>query len=641
MLIPLSLGALLPGLPLSLRAPRLSRAEPRGSDPRLEAWHSPAAAAALALATAPLIFLIGAAAWSLLPLGFLCHLALDLLYPPGMKLLWPLRHKHYRVALPPHVAERWLPLGLAVAALALVWAVDFGPATTPVAPAPSYEQVVAHYYSLRGRNRAFARIEGSWQATGRRWGGSFEVLNASGDSFLLLDSYTERVFSAGRTADVDFYLNSISLTVGDAVRVKPAEVHLEGQRLAEALPLLYQMQREPGLLYIFVSGDLVTAAPLPARRCPKPLAQNPGRRAGALHPPLPDRRRANRAGRHPGRNGRPGHLCHLCQPARRPHGHAAAHARGLAVSKRRFLYGGFVLLAGVALLLFASPIVASDLFRQPYSPLWRDVNRALDLLRIDPFPTGGGAPPRWPQWRDPGDAFLYYRDLTLTTTDGLDLSAWYVPALQQDAPSILLCHGLLDSKWTLLRLVPWLHEAGYNVMLIDFRGHGGSAKEPTTIGPAEVRDIQAALDWLEAEGAGAWVGGLGMSLGASALVNAAAQDGRLDALVLDSLFADWGDTDFAQDYRLSPDWLVPGVPSPEDLLPDIHLPVLIVHGTADILTHVDHAHRLYAAANEPKELWINDSGHAWSAWTYPEVYQEMVLGFFDSARRQGAPNKFT
>jgi dipeptidyl aminopeptidase/acylaminoacyl peptidase len=125
-----------------------------------------------------------------------------------------------------------------------------------------------------------------------------------------------------------------------------------------------------------------------------------------------------------------------------------------------------------------------------------------------------------------------------------------------------------------------------------------------------------------------------MSLGAASLVNTAVQDDRLDALVLDSLFADWGDTDFAEGYRLPPDWLVPGVPSPVNLMPNIHVPVLLIHGTEDILTRVDHAHRLFEAANEPKELWINDSGHAWSAWTYPEVYQQKVLAFFRAALSQ-------
>lgn len=302
------------------------------------------------------------------------------------------------------------------------------------------------------------------------------------------------------------------------------------------------------------------------------------------------------------------------------------------MNRQRGFYVSFLLSVVVVLFLSAVPIAASDLFRQPYSPAWDTVYDFLDLFQIDPFPTGGGAPPRFPYWRNPADAFLYYRGVTLTTADGVNLSAWYVPAAGPEPsatyPTILLAHGLLDRKETVLHLVPWLHEAGYHVMLFDFRGHGASDKRPTTIGREEARDIQAALDWLEAEGVGGSVGGLGMSLGAAALVNAAAQDPRLDALVLDSLFADWSDTDFARDYRLPPDWLVPDVPSPVDLVPKIHSPILIIHGTADILTRINHAQRLYAAANEPKQLWINDSGHAWSSWTYRLVYQEKVLAFF-------------
>ena len=303
------------------------------------------------------------------------------------------------------------------------------------------------------------------------------------------------------------------------------------------------------------------------------------------------------------------------------------------------LYVLFSLVMVLLLVLATVPIIASDLFRQPYHPLWPRVNRTLDLLRIDPFPVGGGAPPRFPTWRDPGGASIYYRDVTLTTADGLELAAWFVPAINAssaptDTPTIILAHGLLERKESMKHLVPWLHEAGYNVMLLDFRGHGKSDLQPTTVGREEVMDLQAALDWLEAEGVGDRVGGLGMSMGAVVLVNTAVQDDRLDALVLDSMFAEWNDTDFAKDYRLPPEWLVPGVPNPVELLPNIDVPVFVIHGTADILTEIGHAHRVFAAANEPKQLWINDSGHAWSSMTYPVVYREKVLDFFDRTLSQ-------
>jgi len=287
------------------------------------------------------------------------------------------------------------------------------------------------------------------------------------------------------------------------------------------------------------------------------------------------------------------------------------------------------------LLLAAIPIAASDLFRRPYSSVWRTINRTLDRIHYTYNPSGGGQTPEFPPWVTPGDAGLDYSDVTLSTPDGLHLAAWYVPASTPKSPTVLLAHGLQDSKWTLLRLIPWLHEAGYNVMAFDFRGHGQSEKRPTTVGREEVLDVQAALNWLEAEGAGDRVAALGQSLGAAALVNTAAIDDRLDALVLDSLFAEWKNVDYAKRYRLPPQWLVPGVPNPVEVIRDIHIPVFIIHGTADILVHVDHAQRLYDAANEPKFLWINDSGHAWSAWTYPELYQQKVLDFLATALPPG------
>ncbi|WP_344844614.1 alpha/beta hydrolase [Nonomuraea dietziae] len=45
-------------------------------------------------------------------------------------------------------------------------------------------------------------------------------------------------------------------------------------------------------------------------------------------------------------------------------------------------------------------------------------------------------------------------------------------------------------------------------------------------------------------------------------------------------------------------------------------PLLVVHGDADTFFPVDHAHQVFDAAREPKELWIEPGyGHAESAAT--------------------------
>jgi hypothetical protein len=196
----------------------------------------------------------------------LSHLIVDTLAPQGLMLLWPITRNRYFLfgflSEPGGLAERRLAAGLILVLAALLLVVDWGPEPAPPVAQLSYEQTVERYYSLRGRNRVFAHIEGSWQATGRRWGAYLEILSATGESFILWDSFTGEIFTAGRAPQDNFYLSSINLVTGEAVRVKPVEVDLANERLADALPVVYQMQREPGLVYIYVSGDVITDDPL-------------------------------------------------------------------------------------------------------------------------------------------------------------------------------------------------------------------------------------------------------------------------------------------------------------------------------------------------------------------------------------------
>jgi hypothetical protein len=110
---------------------------------------------------------------------------------------------------------------------------------------------------MRGKTQVFTYVEGSWQISGRPISGRFEILNAAAESFIMLDRYSGKIFTAGRTAEDNVYLNRIILQNGPPVLVKPVEIHLERQPLSHALSVVYEMQKEPGLQHIHVSGDLV------------------------------------------------------------------------------------------------------------------------------------------------------------------------------------------------------------------------------------------------------------------------------------------------------------------------------------------------------------------------------------------------
>ena len=266
LLIPLCIGALLPDLDSREQlAGRLLPWFAKTLETRLghlEAWHTPAAAAFLALVTSPLSLLFGVQAWCLIPLGFLSHLLLDLLAPHGIMLLWPLRNTRYGVfggviRIPGCQAERVLAAGLAVMGFILLFAVDLGRPDAPPAPAPSYAQTMERYYSIRGQNQVFAYINGSWQISGLPISGWFEILNAREQSYVVLDRYSGKIFTAGRTREDNVYLNRVSLQVGPSVVIKPVEAHLERQSLGDATAIVYEMQKDPGLQHIYVTGELV------------------------------------------------------------------------------------------------------------------------------------------------------------------------------------------------------------------------------------------------------------------------------------------------------------------------------------------------------------------------------------------------
>src|SRR4029078_1443198 len=99
--------------------------------------------------------------------------------------------------------------------------------------------------------------------------------------------------------------------------------------------------------------------------------------------------------------------------------------------------------------------------------------------------------------------------------------AWWIPgASGETGRTILLCHGHSANKATQLSLVRKLVPIGYNVLAIDFRGHGESAGQLTSFGDLERRDVLGAVRWLRATHPEAThkIFGLGASMGAAALI---------------------------------------------------------------------------------------------------------------------------
>jgi len=123
--------------------------------------------------------------------------------------------------------------------------------------------------------------------------------------------------------------------------------------------------------------------------------------------------------------------------------------------------------------------------------------------------------------------------------DGVRLKGWLVPGDPGVAP-IVLCHDLGRSRASLFGLAFDLSRSGFPLLVFDFRGHGSSAGDYSTLGLEEKRDILGAVDFLSSrsEYHGRPVGLYGVGMGAHAAVLAAADRRSIRVLVLDDLYPD-------------------------------------------------------------------------------------------------------
>jgi pimeloyl-ACP methyl ester carboxylesterase len=86
----------------------------------------------------------------------------------------------------------------------------------------------------------------------------------------------------------------------------------------------------------------------------------------------------------------------------------------------------------------------------------------------------------WPITNTPADIGLIYEEVTLTTTDNLKISGWYIPGTKPYA--LVIVHGIWANKQAILPAAVMLVEAGYHVLAIDLRGHGLSEGKQISYG---------------------------------------------------------------------------------------------------------------------------------------------------------------
>jgi len=269
----------------------------------------------------------------------------------------------------------------------------------------------------------------------------------------------------------------------------------------------------------------------------------------------------------------------------------------------------------------------------------------------------------------PGSYGLEYQPVSFTTADGLLLKGWFIPAAtaspgrdtqEQEIPgescgTIIVGHGYPFDKANILQHALFLHSR-FHLFLFDFRYFGESEGAYTTAGLLETADVRAAIDYLKSrkDVRPEQTGALGFSMSASTFI--LTRHPAVKATVADSPYASleqliarqffflpgitkWPFVELTKFYA----WLLLGLrvadAAPAEAVRDLDIPLLIIHGEADLQIPLEHSQAIYANADPKRtQLWIvPGADHGFAHGLEGPRYEVRVRQFFEKHLCAAAP----
>ncbi len=235
----------------------------------------------------------------------------------------------------------------------------------------------------------------------------------------------------------------------------------------------------------------------------------------------------------------------------------------------------------------------------------------------------------------PEDEGLEYERFTVPSTDGAQLSGWYIPS--PDARGVVLYHhGNAGNIGGRVGPASRLHAQHLDVVMFDYRGYGESTGAPSEQGI--LADSRAVYEWLIEEKSVPpsrivlW----GRSLGGAAAIATAAEV-PCAALVVESSFTSITDMATLQyPWLVGTRWLVRHPFKSAERIVEVSVPTLVAHGEDDGLIPVAHGQRLRALAPNARALVALRGGHNGAGLTDPQ-HADVVDEFLSSSLPSAAP----
>lgn len=230
---------------------------------------------------------------------------------------------------------------------------------------------------------------------------------------------------------------------------------------------------------------------------------------------------------------------------------------------------------------------------------------------------------------------------TIRLQSNREIECWYIKSLNSKG-TVVLFHGFSGEKSSMLDKSEIFLELGYNTLLVDFMGSGGSEGNQTTIGYLEAEQVKSCYDYIVGKGEQN-IYLFGTSMGAVALMKSINDHGiSPKGIIIECPFGSMYQTVCARfDMMNAPSFPMAGLlvfwggvqngfwafgHQPTEYAKNIQCPVLLMHGSKDIKVSRDEIDEIFGNLGGSKHLKIYpESGHE----NYLTKYRNEWIGDVD------------
>ncbi len=252
---------------------------------------------------------------------------------------------------------------------------------------------------------------------------------------------------------------------------------------------------------------------------------------------------------------------------------------------------------------------------------------------------------------DPREMGYIGEERMFTFDDGATSPGWIVKGEREDGPTIIISHGLADSRFGALKRLPMVLPLASRVVLYDLRGHGDSTAKKTTLTAKEPDDLERIMNEID-DGSPFVLMGHSMGAGVSMIVAAREskrEDGgpsRVTAVICEGGYRWPMETiiGYLRMHRWPAQpfvWLAAmhlgfwlGITNHSfdrvRIARQIDCPLLMINGDADLVSPLTSAREVVEAAPQGKFVIIANGGHGDLPVRFQSEFGRAIRSFLET-----------